>query len=175
MRRVLIITFMGLFFVAIFQTIGLNLPIWLNLFFLPPVILTFSLQFFKPLEVIIANLICGYIVDVLGGYLIGSNMLLMLVMAFFLGVFNLTAGRLYRQELTGYVICISFMYRILLLMSQLLLVGSEINIFIGQILLGPFIDGFVSIIFYYLLVKIMALVKVFDQNDFFRNRIGLNR
>lgn len=174
MRRVLVITILGFIFFAMWQAVLVNFPQWINLFFLPPVALVFSLQFFKPLETIAVSLSCGFITDVLGGFALGSNMLVMLLLAFFLGAFNLFSGRVHRKELVYYVIFISFIYRVTMLIGFLIFFGKKANLFLLQLLLGPFVDGLISIVLYNLLVRLLALVKALDHTDFFKNRIGLH-
>lgn len=172
MKRVFFTAVFVLVFGAVWQALANALPQWLNLFFFPPVIIVFSLQYFKPLETIFIALICGLMADIFGGFLIGSNMLLMLLLAFIMGALNLFSGRIYRQELFYYVMAVSFVYRLILLIVHLVFLGSKTNVFIAQLIMGPIIDGLVSFIFYHLLVKMLSLMKTFDPADYFRNRIG---
>lgn len=175
MKRVMITGFLALVFGASWQSLAIHLPLWLNLFFLPPVILVFSLQYFRPLETIFVSLFGGLITDILGGFMIGSNMLLMLIAAFVLGAFNVFSGRVGREELAYYVVAISFLYRVVFLIAHLVFLGAKANILVVQLFIGPMVDGLMSILFYRVLVKFLGLVRAFDQSDYFRNRIGLGR
>lgn len=175
MKRVIVTSLFMILFGAVWQALGVNLPLWMNLFFLPPVVLVFSLQFFRPLETIILALLCGYIADVLGGFTIGTNMLMMLVNAFLLSAFNVFSVRIHRSDLVYYVMGISLIYRVLLLISQLIVVGAKTNIFLLQFIIGPLVDGLLGIIFFYMLSRTLALLKALDHNDLLKNRIGLSR
>lgn len=162
-------------FGASVQALGVKLPLWLNLFFLPPVILVFSLQFFRPLETILLALLCGYITDVLGGFPVGVNMLMMLCTAFLLSALNVFSVRIHRHDLVYYVMGISLVYRVALQLSQLVFSGAKANIYLIQFVIGPLVDGLVSLVFYFMLGKTLALIKALDHNDFSKSRIGLSR
>lgn len=172
MKRVFITTFLSLIIASIWQSISINWFSVLNVFFLPAIVLVFCVYYYRPMESIFVALLSGLIVDVLGGFIIGSNMLLMLIFTFAMSAFNLFTGRIHRRDFIYYVMAISFLYRFVFLIGQLIASGSDSNIFIMHLFLGPIIDGLISIPFYHLLVKILALFKAFDQNEFFKNRIG---
>lgn len=165
MKRVLITALMALLFVSCWHALSLNWPLFLNMVFLPPIVLVFSLQNFKANEMILTSLLVGLLIDSMGGFLIGVNMLLMLLVSFVLASLNLFNGRIYQQELTYYVMATSFIYRILLLISQLILVGSKANFLWFSLILGPVIDGLMCHVFYYLLIKVLILAKAFDRSD----------
>lgn len=172
MKRVLVTGLVSLIFEAIWQAFAIGWPVSLNVFFSPPIVLVFAVYYFKPLETIAIALLCGLIIDVLGGFLIGSNMLLMLVISFAMSGLSVFSGRIHRRDLIYYVIAISFFYRMCLLGSTLILFGGKANILVSQLLIGPLVDGLFSVPFYFVLVKVLAVVKAFDQNEFFKNRIG---
>jgi len=136
------------------------------------VVLVFILQFFRPLETIAICLLCGAVVDTLGGFALGSNMLLMLGMAFFLSAFNVFSGRIFWREQIFYVIAISFLYRLMALVTSFFFLGAQANILFLPLLLGPLIDGIVSTLFFRTLKKTLILAKVMDQGEFFSNRLG---
>jgi len=175
MKRALLIALLALLIGALWQAMANYLPDWLNLFFLPPVVLVFVLQFYRPLEAILSCLLVGFIVDVLGGMIIGSNMILMLIMAFVLGLFNVFSGRLEPRELIFYCVAVSFVYRVITLLASAVILGGKANFLFAQLIFGPVVDGLISIIFYKLLVSMLSLFKLFDQNDFYSNRLGLRR
>lgn len=168
MKRVFITSLMALIFTSSWQALSLNWPFFINMVFLPPIILVFSLQNFKMIETIIICLFVGLIVDSMGGFLIGVNMLLMLIMSFVLLSFNLFNGRISQSELIYYVIAISFIYRVLLLIGQLVLIGQKTNILLLQLVLGPALDGLLSGVFYFILIRALVLVHAFDRSDFLR-------
>lgn len=172
MKRIIIIAVVSFFFGALGQTASLTLPNLFNVFFLPPLVLVFAVHYFRPLEAIVASLICGLIADALGGFAIGSNMAMMLVIAFFLGALNIFSARMYQNELAYYVAAVSFVYRSVLLIVQFIFLGHKTNVFLSQLIFGPVIDALVSVPFYYCLVRVLSLVKAFDQSEYFRNRIG---
>lgn len=173
MKRIVVTSFLVLMIGAFWQSLANYLPGWANLFFLPPLVLVFSLQFFRGFETLFICLICGLISDILGGLLLGSNMLLMLFLTFILSMFNIFSGRLHQQVQIYYVVLVSFIYRVLSLILSLIFLGNKANIFLTQLLLGPLIDGLISIVFFKLLVKMLSLVKAIDQSEFFNNRLGL--
>lgn len=168
MKRVLVTSLMALFFCSSWQALSLNWPVFINMVFWPPIILVFSLQNFKMFETILICLLVGLIVDSMGGFLIGVNMLLMLVISFVLLSLNLFNGRISQSELIYYVMAVSFIYRVLLLAGQLILFGFKTNILLLQLILGPIFDGLLSGVFYYLLIKVLVLVHAFDRSDFLR-------
>lgn len=172
MKRVLVMVLMSFIFGAAAQTCAVFMPSFLNVFFMPPVVLVFAVLYFKPLETVWVSLLCGFLGDVLGGFAIGSNMILMLLFAFSISAFNVFSGRVHRKELIYYVAIISFVYRLVLLMSNFIFLGAKTNIFIVHLLLGPIVDGLLSIIFYSFSVRVLSLIKAFDQSEFFKNRIG---
>jgi hypothetical protein len=173
MRRVIVTIVFALVFGAVSQALSITIPLGFNLFFIPPVVLVFSLQFFKPFEIMFIALCCGAIADILGGFSVGFNMLLMLLFALVLGSFKVFSGRMHQRELIYCVVVISFVYRVVLLITQIVFFRDVANFYVMHLFLGSFVDGMVSVFVYYLLVKTLSLLKVFDQNDFFRNRIGL--
>lgn len=173
MRRVLAVVFLSTIFQATIQSLALNFPLWMNLFFIPPLVLVFSLQFFKPWETIFIAFWCGAITDILGGFPIGFNMALSLGLIFFASSIKAFGGRLLRNELVYYVMIASFIYRLVLQIAYLIYTRGDTNIFIVHLLLGPIIDGVISILFYSLLVRVLCWIKVFDHNDYYKDRIGL--
>lgn len=172
MKRILITSFWVLLFEAVWLSLANYFPLWFNLFFSPPVVLVFILQFFRPLETIAICLFCGAIVDTLGGFALGSNMLLMLFMAFFLSAFNVFSGRIFRREQIFYVMAISFLYRLTGLIASFFFLGNKANILFLPLILGPLIDGVVSIAFFRTLKKTLIFAKVMEQGEFFSNRLG---
>lgn len=173
MKRVLITSFFVLIVGAFWQSLANYLPQWLNLFFIPPLILVFSLQFYRAFETIFICLSCGLISDILGGLVLGSNMLLMLFLAFILSMFNLFSGRLHKELQIYYIVLVSFIYRLLSLLVSLVFLGSKANIAFIQLIVGPIMDGLISIVFFTLLMKMLSLFKAIDQGEFFHNRLGL--
>jgi hypothetical protein len=175
MKRVLVTSAMALIFLSAWQALSLNWPLFLNMVFLPPIVLVFSLQNFKLIETIFIALLVGFIVDSMGGFLVGTNMLLMLLVAFILVLLNIFSGRIHQNEIIYYVMAISVAYRILLLIVQLCFFGTRSNILLLQLILGPIIDGLLSNIFYYVLTKVLILVRGFDRSDFLRKHSELGR
>ncbi len=175
MKRAILTAFLALVFGAMWQALANHLPSWLNLFFLPPVVLVFILQFYRPLETIQSCLLCGFVVDVMSGMAIGSNMILMLIMTFVLGVVNVFSGRHARRELIFYCMAVSFLYRLITLAAGAIILGSKANFLLFQLLLGPVVDGLIGVVFYKLLVAVLSLFKLFDQSDFYSNRLELRR
>lgn len=174
MKRTFITGALALVFVSSFQALSLNWPVFINMVFLPPIILIFSLQNFKLMETIYLSLLVGLMTDIMGGFMIGINMLLMLLTSFVLVSLNLSSGRIYQSEIIYYVMGVSFVYRILLLITELILVGARINFSILGLLLGPIIDGLLSSFFYYLLIKALSKALVFDRADYLRKE-GIGR
>lgn len=175
MKRVLVTVIFALVTSAVWQSLASHLPLWLNLFFLPPLILVFSLQFFRPLETLMLCLLCGLIVDILGGFMLGANMIIMLMMAFMLTLFNVFSGRVYREEQCFYVMAVSLVFRLIALIANLILMGDKANILLMQLILGPPLDGILSIVLFRLLVKALSLVKAMDQSEYFNNRLGFRQ
>ena len=111
----------------------------------------------------------------MGGVMLGSNMMLMLIMAFVLTSCNVFSGRIDHREQIFYVMGVSLLYRILALLTSIILLGGKANISLLQLIGGPIIDGLVSIIFYKLLIRVLFLSRAFEQSDFYSNRLGLRR
>ncbi len=172
MKKVVVCTFLVFIFGALWPSIAMSLPLWLNVMFLPPIVLCFALQYFRPFEKIFVCLFAGLIVDILGGFDLGINMLLMLAFSFILGRSNIFMARISRLELSYYVIAVSFLYRIALFILELLLVREKNNIFISHYVFGPLVDGLSSILFYYLLIKILSAVKALEHSDTLRPGYG---
>lgn len=170
MKRVLITSIMALIFSSCWQALSLNWPFFINMVFLPPIVLVFSLQNFKLMETIFISLLVGLLIDSMGGFLIGFNMMLMLILSFILLSLNLFNGRIYQNELIYYVMAVSFVYRILLLISQFIFIGSKTNLLLLQLILGPILDGLLSGVFYFILIKALVLVHAFDRSDFLRKQ-----
>jgi hypothetical protein len=175
MKRVFVTAFLVLVFGAFWQSLAVYLPFWLNLFFTPPIVLVFSLQFFRTLETIVLCLVCGLCADILGGLMVGSNMLFMLCAAFILSASNIISGRIYNEEQIYYVMATSFLYSIIVLIAHLIFLQTKANVFFLQLLLGPIVDGVMSIIFYKFLLKALISTKAIDQSDYFKDRIGFYR
>jgi hypothetical protein len=131
------------------------------------------LQFFKPQETIFIAFCCGAITDILGGFPIGINIALSLGLIFFGSSARAFGGRLARNELVYYVMFASFIYRLILQIAYSIYTRGDTNIFIVHLVLGPIIDGGISILFYSLLVRVLCWIKVFDHNDYYKDRIGL--
>lgn len=138
-----------------------------------PLILVFSLQYFRLIETMIVSLCCGAIFDILGGFPIGYNMLVMLSFILMLKLFKILSSHVPRHELMYYVFIVSFLYRLAIIVVDLVVQRTPNTLFFAM-LGGPLIDGIISIFLYPFWVKVLSIVKVFDQNDFFRNRIGLS-
>lgn len=173
MKKVFITTLLVFLFGSLWPVVARSMPLWLNVMFLPPIILCFGLQYFRPFERIFLCLLCGFIVDILGGFNIGINMLIMLGFSFALGASNMFLGRTSRSELSYYVVAVSFLYRLVLLAIEATMMGAKNNIFIGQFLVGPLMDGFMSVLFFYLLVKILSAFKAMEHSDSLRPGYGL--
>ncbi|OPZ95955.1 MAG: hypothetical protein BWY70_01877 [Bacteroidetes bacterium ADurb.Bin408] len=100
-------------------------------------------------------------------------MLIMLGFSFALGASNMFLGRTSRIELSYYVVGVSFLYRLALLAVEATLMGAKNNIFISQFFMGPLVDGFISVMFFYVLVKILSLFKALEHSDSLRPGYGL--
>lgn len=169
MTRVLIVTVASLIVGALWQSLALILPPFLNVFLLPPVLLAFSLQYFRPFESVLIALWCGAIVDIMGGLSIGLHMLMMLGFFFFLEASTLFSGRLSLRELSIYAGILSLVYRVFFFFLEALLLGHKTNIYIWHLGFGPIIDWGISIPFYFLLLKVLVATKLIDPNDAIRN------
>lgn len=172
MKRVVISTFVVLFFSAIWQALALYVPTFLNALFIAPLVVVFSLKHFRPLETLAVCLLAGSIIDVLSGSLLGINMLLMLSFVFVLGTKNVSHVRMSRYDFWFYIATVSFLYRLVFYIFHFLCFGFLANFYFLQFLLGPFIDIFVGQIFFYGWAKILVWTKGLDQNEYFRARIG---
>jgi|SRR5579871_375701 len=175
MKRAVLTSLMVLLFASVWQTVANHVPDWLNVFFLPPLVLVFTLQFYRPLETILTCLISGFFIDVISGLMVGSNMALMLIATFLLSATSLFAGRIERQHQIFYVVAMSFLYRLVLLFVGLVFMAKKANISFLQLIIGPIVDGLLSIIFYKFLFAMLSLFKAIDQSDFYNNRLGLRR
>lgn len=173
MRRILISTTMCLVCSAFFQTLALKVSLVFGCLFMGPLILVFSIQYFRLIETLVLCLSCGAILDILGGFPVGYNMLLMLSFVFLLKLFKILSSHVPRHELMYYVFLVSFLYRLAIIIVDLI-VQRMPNISFLALLGGPFVDGILSIFLYPFWVKVLSIVKVIDQNDYFRNRIGLS-
>ena len=172
MKRASIIALLAFLITVMWQSVATRLPYLVNVLFLPPIVLVFVCQYFKPFEIVFSTLLCGLFIDVLGGFPVGFNILLMLIVAIAINLTHVFSGRVYNRELIYYVIVVSLVYRIALLISQFIFSGHKTNLHLAQLFFGPLIDGLVSIPFYYLLVAVLSLVKAFDRSEFYRGRIG---
>ncbi len=172
MKKVFFTTLLAFLFGSLWPSIAISLPLWLNVMFLPPMILCFGLQYFRPFEKIFLCLFSGFIVDILGGFSLGINMLLMLGFSFALATSNLFLGRISRLDLSYYVVIVSFFYRLALLAFESTVIGEKNNIFISHFIFGPLMDGLMSVIFYYLLFKILSAVKAMEHTDTLRTGYG---
>lgn len=170
MKRVVILACLVFLLGAVAQSFANFLPSWLNLF-LPPVILIFMLQYFRPLETIGGCLSVGGVLDVLSGMLLGSNMLFMLFAAFLMSSSNLFSCRIQRQELAFYIVATSFFYRVLALIVSLVILGSKSNMHFLQLFMGPVVDGVVGVVIIRFFLKTMAFFKTIDENDV-QTRLG---
>ena len=166
MKRVIVVMSLAFFTSTLWQALAISLPYWLNVLCLPPIILAFSLQFFKPLETIGISLLCGALCDILGGFAVGVNMSLMLVFAFVFGASNLFVGRLSLRDLSIYVGGLSLIYRIIFYLASLIASVQKVNIFFLQLIIGPLLDIFVGFIFFVALSKILIALKSFERSDF---------
>ena len=173
MKRVAAMTSLAFFTSTLWQALAIFMPSWLNILFLPPIILAFSLQFFRPLETVWISLLCGAFLDILGGFAVGVNMSLMLVFAFVLGTTNLFMGRLSLQNLSIYAGGLSLIYRVVFYLASLLASGQKVNLSFGQIILGPILDIFVSYLFFVVLSKILVAFKSFERSDFANYGTGI--
>lgn len=175
MKKAITVSILLIIFMALWQAFTFSLPIWLNVMFMPPIILCFIMQYFKPIEAIFMCLFCGAIVDVAGGFLIGINMVLMLIWYFTLGAANVFSGRISRLELSSYAAVISFLYRLSLLIVESTMVGEKNNVYLSHLLFGPIMDWISSVIFYFLLFKSLLFIKVIDLSDYSRSNLELIR
>lgn len=172
MKRVVISTFVVLFFSGIWQALALYLPTFLNVLFLAPLVVVFSLRHFRPLETLAICLFAGSIIDVLSGSLIGINMLLTLGFVFALGTKNVSHVRMSRYDFWFYIGTVSFVYRLVFFIFHFLCFGFLANFYLWQFLLGPLVDIFVGQIFFYGWATILVWTKGLDQNEYFKARIG---
>lgn len=175
MKRILCMAFLTFLQASLWQAIALSLPVSLNILCLPALVLAFSLQFFKPLETIWVSLLCGAIIDILGGFAIGVNMSLMLVLSYVLGATSMFCGRVSLRELSFYVLFLSLVYRVAFFITGLILVGQKTNISFMQLLLGPCIDALMSQIFFVILARMLIALKSFERNDFAKYGVGIER
>lgn len=173
MTRVFSVTILTIIASALWQSIALSLPSFLNSLMLPPIILAFSLQYFKPFESVLIALWCGAIVDILGGHFIGVNMLLSIGFFFLLSASNIFSARLSLSELSIYIAVLSFVYRLFFFFLMAILFGQKANIYIIQLFFGPLMDSLISFPFNFLLQKILIALKAVDQHDVVR-KIGAN-
>jgi hypothetical protein len=172
MKRALTIAILAFFTTAVWHAMATRLPYLLNVLFLPPIVLVFASRYFKPLEIFTSSLLCGLFIDVLGGFPVGFNILLMLIAAIAINILHIFSGKIYNRELIYYVFAVSLIYRLALLISQFIFSGQKTNFHLAQLFFGPIIDGLASIPFYYLVVAALSLIKAFDRSEFYRNRIG---
>jgi cell shape-determining protein MreD len=166
MKKVFIVASLSFLLAAFWQAAALMLPYGLNILCIPPIIIAFTLQFFKPLETIGLCIITGAIVDSLGGFALGVNMALMLLVCFFLGATNILLSRVSLRELSIYVVALSLLYRMVFFVAIILIGKQKINISFSQFLLGPIIDMIISYVFYRLLTKILIACKALERSDF---------
>ena len=171
MKRVLVTLMLTFIITSLWQAFALFMPYGLNILCLPPILLAFSLQFFKPLETLWISIVCGAIIDILGGFSIGVNMVLMISVAFMLGTTNLFIGRLSLGELSLYVAALSLFYRIIFFITNIIL-GQKVNISFGQLIFGPLIDMIIGYVFFIILAKILILLKSFERSDFAKYGVG---
>ncbi len=172
MMRVFFTVLIAFIFMSTWHAFAMKFPYMLNVLFLPPIVLVFASQYFKPMEVLMVSLSCGIIIDVLGGFSVGFNVLVMLMLAIVLSLANVFSGRIHHRELIFYVFAVSFVYRILLLLSHFVFFGQKTNMHLSQLFFGPMVDGVVSVPFYFVLVATLSLVNKFDRSDFYKVRIG---
>lgn len=175
MKRIFITSIYVLIFKALWQFFLLLFPSFFDLLFLPPVVLAFCLIYFKINESSIICLFCSMIVDVLGGYLIGINMLLMTMLLFVLNVLVRDSGWGNKRHFFVAVLLISFVYRLLLVLFQLLFVSNGLNVGFCYIILGPFVDAGFGSLFSLLLVRILLLFNAFELGDLYRHSFGLDK
>lgn len=172
MKRVLVSVLAVLCFSAVWQTLALHLPTFLNALFMAPLVVVFALKHFRPLETLALCILAGSIIDVFSGSLIGINMLLMLSFVFFLGTKNVSQVRMSRYDFWLYLAGVSFAYRLAFLLFNFICFGVLANFYFLQFFFGPLMDIFVGQIFFYLLTKILVWTKGLDQSEYFRARIG---
>lgn len=173
MKRIFCMAGLTFLLSALWQSMAVLLPSALNLLCLPPILLAFCLQFFKPLESIWVSLLCGAIVDILGGFAIGVNMSLMLVLSYVLAATSMFCGRVSLRELSLYVLPLSLVYRIAFFVTAFILVGQRSNISLVQVIIGPCLDALVSLGFFVVLARLLVALKSFERNDFAKYGVGM--
>lgn len=175
MKRVMIMTTWSFLITAVWQGLAVKMPSLVNVLFLPPLILVFLNQYCRPLESIATVLLLGFVLDVLGGFVIGFNILFMLISVVIMYTFNFFSGRIHKGVLVYYVMFISLMYRILFLAVQIIVFGPKANMYLAQVFLGPIIDGIMSLPFYAGMVELLAVSGCFDKNEYYKSRIGYHQ
>ncbi|MCA9508158.1 MAG: hypothetical protein KC505_07050 [Myxococcales bacterium] len=165
MKKIFLSALTVLVFASLWPSLARSLPLWLNVNFLPPIILCLGLRYFQSIERVVLFLICGFIIDALNGFSLGLNMLLMLGFSFLLGASNAFLGRISRLELCYYVVGVSFFYRLILFSIESIFMGNRQNILISQFIVGPLVDGIVSVIFYYFLFQLFSMARIVEYSD----------
>jgi hypothetical protein len=165
MSRILIVTLFCLFTNSLWQALALFFPNIVNVLFLPPIILVFCLQYFRQFETVVIVLWCGAIVDILGGSLIGFNMLLMLLFFFLLSASSIFAGRLSLRELSAYVAVISLFYRVAFFLIEATFSWQSTNLYLAHLCFGPLVDWLISIPFYALMMRVLIAIKAFEPAE----------
>ena len=172
MKRTIALTIFVLLFGSLFQTLAVFLPSSLRVFLLPPVVLIFSLRYFRSLETLAVSILCGGIIDILAGAPLGMNMGLILLFSVALGSSNLFLAKIGPSDFFYRVALLSFVYRIALLFSSLVLFKTRVNFVWHDYLLGPPIDGLVGVVFYHGLSRVLISFRIIDRHEFFISRLG---
>jgi hypothetical protein len=168
MKRVFSLSITTFILASLLQCLTLHIPLWLNVFFLPSIVIVFIVQYYRPIEIVIACILCGSTIDALGGFLIGYNISLMLMFSFAASFSGVITARRSWYELSLFVIPMSFGYRLANLLAEILFFKSSGNVYIVQLFLGPIFDWPVAIIVYFILTKLLTFFKIFDFGDFVR-------
>lgn len=165
MKKLIIVNIFALLITAFWGTLGALIPHWLNVFFLPPMIIFFGMQSFRFIERLMLFLVCGFIVDSLGGFTVGINMFLMVAMGLGLSLTRLFHTKIVGLELGFFVLVLSFSYRLFLFVFEFLFVGGRPNLYLLHLLIGPIIDTAFAIVVYALLFKVLLLFNAAEQRD----------
>lgn len=171
MKKVIIFFIILLFVAALAQGMAVFLPDNLNLFFMPPFVILFSLRYLKFFYAIFMAIIFGYIIDVMGGYLIGINIFLIGSLLLVINELKIFYERITKNEFIFYLLIVSFLYRLLLLFICLIFYGKKMNLYFINLILGPLFDCMIMFILYPLINK---LIHIFDQGDSLKKNIGLS-
>ncbi len=175
MIRVIITGFLSFIFVAILQSCEVFMPAIFSMVFLPPILLVFSVRYFTLKETLGVGVLVGGIIDGISGYLIGSSMVIFLLFTMVLSLSQILSGRIHRFDLPYYVFFVSLSYRIVFIIVEVVFFSGSVNIDLWQIILGPIFDAFASLAIFYVLATVLAQVKAFDSQEYFKNGLGRRR